>query len=258
MLHTCAVGETSETIARTYGVRVSDLLRANTWAPRGRWSDGGEDFVSLLAGDELRVPMAFVDTCVGTLGDDPSTSSRSSSTTSTDTTANLVWTEIFPDSSGDFTVTSGQRYAGLASASLNYTLASIVSYLTNNGWTVTYSWEYGTPTRDEYQIDTWLSQVPADTTSNHRWIWIEANRTGATTTVGQTPPWPLTIYRVAHAFQALPGPPGTGPSNDAPNLPPPTSTGCPTIPSKTPAYLVGGVVGAGLGVLGTFLVRHFL
>jgi hypothetical protein len=245
MFHTCRAGESSEQIASRYGVTLGTLLVANPFAPTRVAPDGVLDFAELAPGDALRVPVGFG----GTMGDVASASTD---------TANLVWTEIFPDSSSDFAVTSGQRYAGLASASLNYTLASIVSYLNAHGWTVTYSWEYGTPTRNTYQIDTWLSQLPADTTSNHRWVWIEANRTGATTTIGQTPPWPLTIYRVAHAFQALPGPAGTNPSNDAPNLPAPGSTGCPTIPSKTPTYLVGGAVGAVAGVLGSVLVRHFL
>jgi hypothetical protein len=262
MQHVCALGETSETIAAQYGIGVRDLVRANPLAPVVLTSEGRLDFARLELGEPLRVPIGFYDAgavgAVGTMGADAGAPAGATATATDPATTNIVWTEIFPDSSGDFTVTSGQRYAGLASVSLNYTLTSIVSYLTSHGWTVTYSWEYGTPTRETYQIDTWLDSLTADPTSNHRWVYVEANRTGDTTTIGQTPPWPLTIYKAAHIFQALPGPPGTGPSNDAPNLPAANSPGCPDIPSKVPTYLVGGAVGTGLGVLGSFLVRRFL
>jgi hypothetical protein len=156
----------------------------------------------------------------------------------------LVWQEVYPDSSGDFAIVASGRYAALASASLNYSLSSIVDYLNAHGWQVTYAWEYATPTRDQYPIDTWLASLAADTTSNHRWIYVEANNTGGARTVGQDPPWPLTLYHVAHAFQAVPAPPSSGGGGGAaPNLPSANNPGCPSIPSRVPAFLGGAAVG---------------
>jgi len=114
-----------------------------------------------------------------------------------------VWQEISANSSGDFVLTAGQEYAVLASVSQNYSVAQITSYLTGHGYQVLYAWEYGTAGRSPAgSMDTWLASLPADTTSNHRWVYGEVVPTAATT-IGQNAPWPLTIYSIAHAFQAV-------------------------------------------------------
>ena len=123
--------------------------------------------------------------------------------------APMVWSEIQPAGS-DYAVQQGQRYAALASVSKNYTLAQVQSYLDGHGWQVTYGWEQGTATRGQFAIDQWLAALAPDTTSNHRWLYAEANRTGANATLGVDAPWPLTIYHVAHVFQAVPAPAGFG------------------------------------------------
>lgn len=249
-MHTCLCGETSESIAAIHGVALRELVRANPQIPCAVADDGVFDFTSLIVGDMLTIPPR------GFMGDDTTTAAAAPAS-STPSTPNLQWQEIFPDGSSDFAIVAGGRYAALASASLNYDLPTIQSYLNAHGWTVTYAWEYGTPTRNIYQIDTWLQQLTADPTSNHRWVWIEANRTGDATTLGQTPPWPLTIYRVSHAFQAMPAPVGSTSTTDTIQLPNPNSPGCPVIPSKVPTALVAGAGGAALGAVATLVIKHF-
>lgn len=159
-----------------------------------------------------------------------------------------VWSEIQPDDSGDFQFQSGQRYAVLASASKNYSLAQIVSYMHGKGWTITYSWEQGTPTRGQYAIDSWLDGLPPDTTSNHRWVYGEGDLDGASMSVGQDAPWPLTIYHVAHVFQAVDGPAQAEGSTAAPSLPA-NAAGCPSAPSRIPYFVGGAAMGVGAGLL---------
>lgn len=147
----------------------------------------------------------------------------------------LVWQDEPPSASGDYTFSQGGRYAVLASVSRNFSLAQIEQYMTQNGWTMTYAWEQGTPTRNEYTIDAWLASLPPDATSNHRWVYGEADRTGPDWTKGQDAPWPFTIYHIAHVFLAVPG---TEPA------PLPTSSSS-SSSSKTGAVVVAlGVVAA--------------
>lgn len=114
-----------------------------------------------------------------------------------------IWQEIQPVN-GSFAISQGSRYAILASVASGQSLDTIRSYLTGHGWDVTYLWEEGTPTRGQYAVDDWLASLPADTTSGQRWVYGEANRTGADTTIDVDKGflW-ITIYHVAHAFVAM-------------------------------------------------------
>lgn len=157
-----------------------------------------------------------------------------------------VWTEIAP-TGGDFQIDNGQRYAALASASRNYALVEIAAYLGAHGWQVTYSWEQGAATRELYAVDTWLAGLAPDPTENHRWVWIEANRTGPSATIGARPPWPFTFYAIAHAFEATPVPPElVGPLG--PVLPPPGAPASSSSSSGPPpaVYFVGGAAALAL------------
>jgi hypothetical protein len=132
------------------------------------------------------------------------------------------------------------------SVSSNYTLVQITQKLASKGVHVTYAWEWGQPNRGKYVIDDWIAKLPKDTTSNHRWVYLEGNADGPDTSAGQTSPWPFTIYRVAHVFQSVPVKKGQTPQP----LPPPDSPGCPVIPSRVPVLLGGVAAGAAIGVLG--------
>ena len=166
------------------------------------------------------------------------------------TTAPMVWSEILPGGNG-FAFEQGNGYAILASVSKNYTLQQVQTYLTNNGWTVVYAWEYGTPGRNQYAVDDWLASLPADTTSNHRWVYGEAGRSGANTTIGQNAPWPLTIYEIAHVFEAVPGQPNQAPGSAS--FPTSTAPACPA-PSSTLPYALGGVALGAVAATGVALL----
>jgi hypothetical protein len=165
----------------------------------------------------------------------------------------LVWREIAPNASGDFAIAQGGRYAVLASVSRNYSIAAVLDYLKGHGWQVTYSWEQGAASRDTYAVDAWLQSLPPDPTDNHRWIYGEANRTGSSTTLSQDPPWPFTIYHVAHALHAEPAPATPAGGAAAPTLPAPGDIGAPA-PSRAVPFLAG----AALGFVGALLVRAVL
>ncbi|MGH8749939.1 MAG: hypothetical protein ACREU5_12645, partial [Burkholderiales bacterium] len=150
-------------------------------------------------------------------------------------------------SDGEYAAAQGHRYAALASASKNYSLAQIEDYLNAHGWSVTYAWEQGTPTRGQFAVDTWLASLPADTTDNHRWIYAEANRTGPDASLGADPPWPLTLYHLAHVFEAVPG-------AAVPTLPM-SSSSSPS--SRTGAVVRAGAVAGALGLV-VFLGGRFL
>jgi len=168
----------------------------------------------------------------------------------------LVWQNVAPDSSGDYAFANGQRYAVLASVSRDYTAEQVGSYLAKHGWTVTYSWEQGESSRGQYAIDDWLGSLSPDTTSNHRWLYAEANRTGPDASLGQSAPWPFTFYAIADVFQAVPGPPSTAPT--VPTLPR-APTSAPSSSSASPIVYVGGGFAAGLVAWGLWvLVRRLL
>lgn len=117
-----------------------------------------------------------------------------------------VWSEIQPVNGG-FAFEPGQRYAVLADVSLNFTLAQIQSKAESEGFQVTYAWETGQASRATYAIDNWLDSLPPDTTSNHRWVYAEGNFNGAAPwTLNEKAPLPLTIYYVAHVFEAVDAP----------------------------------------------------
>jgi hypothetical protein len=119
-----------------------------------------------------------------------------------------VWSEVHPGSGGDFVFQPGERYAVLASVSRNYSLAEVQSKAQGKGFTLTYSWEQGQPERGQYHIDSWLASLPADATSNHRWLYAEGNFSDQAQawTVGQDPPWPFTVYHLADVFHAVDAP----------------------------------------------------
>lgn len=155
-----------------------------------------------------------------------------------------TWQQIQP-AGGDFTLQPGNRYAALASASLNYSLPQIVSYLAGRGFAVSYSWEQGQPSRGLYPVDLWLQSQAPDTTDNHRWIYLEGNYTGTDPlTVGQDAPWPLTIYSVGAAFEAV------DTSTAAPQLPAPVH--CAPAPARWP-WALGGLA---LGIAGGWFVAR--
>ncbi len=135
-----------------------------------------------------------------------------------------VWKDLAL-TSGNVAAVSGQRYAALADVSRNVALPSIVSYLNGHGWTVTYAWEQGQASRGLYAVDAWLAGLSPDSTDNHRWVWIEANRTGDDASLSTTAPWPLTIYAISHAFEAVDAPPG-----GATVLPPVTTPAAAPVP----------------------------
>lgn len=160
-----------------------------------------------------------------------------------------VWGEVQPTGS-DFAFEPGQRYAVLASVSKNFTLAQIMAKATSEGFTVTYAWEQGQPSRGLYPIDDWLAGLAPDTTDNHRWVWGEGNFDGAQAwTVGVDPPWPLTIYHLQHVFEAVDQPDTSTP----PTLPteaqcPPPAAGVST--TGAVLWTLGGALMGGiLGVL---------
>jgi hypothetical protein len=134
-----------------------------------------------------------------------------------------VWQEL--PIAGSITVEQGQRYAALADVTRNASLSSIVSYLGGHGWAVTYAWEEGQPSRGLYAVDAWLAGLSPDTTDNHRWVWIEANRTGQTTAVSAASSWPLTVYALGKAFEAVAAPPGAAPSLGTAQTPAAASAG---------------------------------
>jgi hypothetical protein len=276
-VHVCGAQDTPASIARLYGLAPLDVVLANAhrqWCPD---RDGHMTFaVPLRAGEPIKLPSGLDGTscacapCGGPLGllgllgqhtVPANTNQRPSprpapagaeqqQRVAQGTAGAMIWSEVFPDSSANFTFQPGQRYAVLASASLNYSVDQIVQYVQGHGFQVTYSWEQGQPTRGQFQVDAWLASLPPDTTSNHRWVYGEGNFTGsAPWTIGQDPPWPLTIYHVAHLMEAVAAPPGSGGGQVLPS-----GTGCPSIPSRIPWALGGGAVGLGLG----WLVGRFL
>jgi len=152
-----------------------------------------------------------------------------------------VWSEIQP-SGGAYAFQPGERYAVLASVSLNYSLAQIQTKAESEGFQVSYAWETGQASRATYAIDSWLDALPSDTTSNHRWVYAEGNFTGTSPwSLSVDPPWPFTIYHVEYVFQAV----------DAANQPgAPAAPALPRTftPAKNPSvWLVP--VGLALGVL---------
>lgn len=151
----------------------------------------------------------------------------------------MVWQVLAPSGS-DYVFKEGERYAVLASVSLNYPLADIEAKMRSEGFDVTYAWEYGTPgRRPPVAIDDWLAGLAADPRSNHRWVYGEVNRSGPDTTIGVDPPWPLTIYHLAQVLEAVPAPPGTAPSD----LPTTVSAGS---SSRAAPIVVAGVSVAAL------------
>jgi hypothetical protein len=163
-----------------------------------------------------------------------------------------VWSEIQP-TSGAFVFEPGERYAVLASASLNYTLDQIAAKAASEGFTVTYKWETGQPSRATYAIDNWLASLAPDTTSNHRWVYAEGNFTGSSPwSLSQDPPWPFTMYHVAHVFEAVDAPDQPADSPAEPALPStstsaPASSG-PSVVALAFGALLFGVAGYAAGV----------
>lgn len=137
-----------------------------------------------------------------------------------------VWNTL-ASSGGDFTFQPGGRYAVLASVSKNYSLEEVEKYVEGKGFQVTYAWEQGQPTRATYPIDDWLAGLAPDTTDNHRWLYAEGDYNGVDPwTVGQDPPWPLSIYHVSNVLVAVDAPAPTSPSDTpvAPSIPTSTSS----------------------------------
>lgn len=154
-----------------------------------------------------------------------------------------VWSEVAADSAGDFVFESGERYAVLASVSLDYTLDQVRAYVENHGFAVTYAWEWGQPNRATYRIDQWIAQLPEDANAHHRWIYAEGNFTGsAPFTVGQHAPWPLTVYEINNVFEAVDAPAG-----DVVELPP-KPCNCPPKPGFPWGAVIAGVVSFGVGL----------
>jgi hypothetical protein len=158
----------------------------------------------------------------------------------------LAWAAQAPSGS-DYAFARGHRYAVLASVSRNYTLAQIVAKMTALGFVVTYAWEEGQASRGLYAIDAWLASVPPDVTSNHRWVYGEADFTAADTTLAIDAPWPLTIYHVAQVFEAVPAPAGGAP---APALPPPAAEVSAPAPSGPSALEVLAIAAGGVAAVG--------
>lgn len=158
-----------------------------------------------------------------------------------------VWSPIQP--TGDaYAFEPGERYAVLASVSLNYTLSQIQAKAESEGFQVTYAWETGQASRDTYAIDQWLASLPADTTSNHRWVYAEGNFSGSTPwSLSVDPPWPFTIYHVEYVFQAVEGTPDQPPTPLPHVTPPPASSGLGWV---VPAVAVVVLALVGIGYAG--------
>jgi hypothetical protein len=115
----------------------------------------------------------------------------------------ITW-QLVQDGESTLTVDAGHRYAALVSVSKNFSLDQITKKLSSSyGFTTTYAWEYGTPTRNKFAIDDWLASLPADTRDNHRWVWIEGNASQAMSE-GRDAPWPFTVYHIASLYEYIP------------------------------------------------------
>ena len=166
-----------------------------------------------------------------------------------------VWSEIHP-AGGDFAFQPGSRYAVLASVSKNYSLSEVEHAAEGKGFSITYAWEQGDPSRATYAIDAWLASLKPDAIDNHRWIYAEGNFTGSSAwSLSVDPSWPLTLYHVQHVLTAVDAPdpatPGGAPA--APVLPP-TEQAAPSGSSSAVLLAVVGVLGA---VGGFLLGRRF-
>jgi hypothetical protein len=88
------------------------------------------------------------------------------------------WVPINPDpKSNQYLATPGGRYAVLLSVDSRGSMSDVTDELKKNNFTVTYSWQSGQPTRNQFDVDNWLANLPKPT-SGTNWMYFEMNFTG--------------------------------------------------------------------------------
>lgn len=178
------------------------------------------------------------------------------------------WIPINPDSSGNYLATPGNRYATLISVDARAPLSSIADALKNWNLAVTYSWQSGQPTRQQFLVDRWLSGLPAPA-DGKTWMYFEMNFTGDVpkTIVSHIEKCVLFICGsadIVNVFESQqvaddyhPCGPGdaTAPTPPPPGCPPcatpipPVVPGCPAEPAPWKPLALGAGAGFVLGVL---------
>ena len=178
------------------------------------------------------------------------------------------WIPISPDPSGNYLATPGHRYAALISVDARAPMSAITDALKNQNFNVTYSWQSGQPTRQQFLVDRWLSGLP-DPTAGTTWMYFEMNYDGDVprTLASHIQKCVLFICGTADisaVFEAqdvaddyIPCGPGDTrqPAAPLPGCPacvppiPPVIPGCPPPPSPVGSALAGAAAGAVLGGL---------
>ena len=163
------------------------------------------------------------------------------------------WTSISPDAQGNYLASPGNRYAALLSVDARAKVSDAVDELKKEGFTVTYSWQSGQPTRGQFLIDNWISGLPAPTKGTN-WMYFELNYAGDV---------PKTVAKhiekcvffvcgsvdIVQLFEAREVADGTHPcgpgdhAGDCPSPPPPCAA-CPPAPNPWKPALLGAAVGA--------------
>jgi hypothetical protein len=172
------------------------------------------------------------------------------------TTGARAWAELAADARDGWTLEPGERYAVLASVSKNFDRGAILAKVTPHGLTPTYVWEQGDPVRSvegkpQFNVDVWIEGLPPDPRDNHRWVYGEGTMGAGAKPwrVPQDPPWPFTMFHIAHVMHAVDAP-DVGP---APALPPEESATLPPARRMRPA---GKVAIAAFGIGGLLLAAR--
>ena len=157
-------------------------------------------------------------------------------------------------SSGSFTFQPGTSYAILASVDNGKSTTDVTSYVQGKGFQVSYICEPpGGCTRNEYNIDTWLSGITAPARSGERWVYAEGDYTGTSPwAIPITDSFPATLavtYSIANLFLAVAAPPTPPNNNPNPPTPEPVLPSEPTTPTVTSSAGVSPWVAVGIGTL---------
>jgi len=126
----------------------------------------------------------------------------------------LVSSFPVPPSGSDYPVMRGTRYRATVSVSNNFDRGAIAGYLVGHGWSSVQLWEGSDPLPADWPSGEHLSGLE----DNHRWLRGEATRSGESSSLGTSSPWPFTIYRVANLWRVVAAP---APSAAAPTSAPP-------------------------------------
>jgi hypothetical protein len=93
----------------------------------------------------------------------------------------VFWTPMQPVN-GSYTLIPGLRYRGVASVSVNYSKAQVMSYLSSTGWSGVVAYDVG----DALPLD-WPAESTGALEPGRRWIRVEAQRTGTSATIAAEP-----------------------------------------------------------------------